>query len=124
MEDFQAAERYQNKTEEVASDDQLGILSNRAILLNKAGKCEQSRVVCEQSHAVAQKWLDARPHSLNAQQMLGIGFMCSDDYEEAIHLRVKVVEKWPTSVENVSLLAQAYAANGMHSEAFQDARGH
>ena len=49
--------------------------------------------------------------------MLGIGFMCSDDYEEAIHLREKVVEKWPTSVENVSLLAQAYAANGIHSEA-------
>ena len=48
---------------------------------------------CEQSRAVAQKWLDARPHSLNAQQMLGIGFMCSDDYEEAIHLREKVVDK-------------------------------
>ena len=49
--------------------------------------------------------------------MLGIGFMCSDDYDEAIHLREKLVEKWPTSVENVSLLAEAYAAKGMHSEA-------
>ena len=74
MEDCWAAERYQDKIEEVASDDQLSILSNRAILLNKAGECEQSR-------AVAQKWLDARPYSVSAQIMLGRGHICSDNYE-------------------------------------------
>ena len=82
MEDFEAPERYQDKTEEVASDDQLGILSNRVLLLNHAGECEQSR-------AVAQKWLDARPYSLSAQIMLGMGYMCSDNYEEAILIQGK-----------------------------------
>ena len=43
--------------------------------------------------------------------------MCSEDYEEAIHIREKVAEKWPTSVNDVRLLALSYAANGMHSEA-------
>ena len=112
MEDFQAAERYQDKTEEVASDDQLGILSNRVLLLNNAGECEQSR-------AVAQKWLHARPYSLSAQIMLGIGYMCSDNYEEAILIREKVVERWPTSVNDVYLLAISYAYNGMESKAFE-----
>ena len=112
MEDFQAAERYQDKTEEVASDDQLGILSNRLLLLNNAGECEQSR-------AVAQKWLDARPYSLSAQFMLGMGYMCSDNYEEAILIRERVVERWPTSVKDVYLLAISYASNGMESKAFE-----
>ena len=117
MEDFQAAERYQDKTEEVASEGQLGILSNRVLLLNLAGECEQSR-------AVAQKWFDARPYSLSAQIMLGIGFMCSEDYEEAIHIREKVADKWPTSVNDVRLLALSYAANGMHSEAAKTLEKH
>ncbi len=112
MEDFQAAARYQDKTEEVASEGQLGILSNRVLLLNYAGECEQSR-------AVAQKWLDARPYSLSAQIMLGIGYMCSDNYEEAILIREKVVERWPTSVSDVYLLAKSYAYNGMESKSFE-----
>ena len=112
MEDFQAATRYQDKTEEVASEGQLGILSNRVLLLNHAGECEQSR-------AVAQKWLDARPYSLSAQIMLGIGHMCSDNYEEAILIREKVVERWPTSVSDVYLLAISYAYNGMESKSFE-----
>ena len=112
MEDFQAAERYQDKTEEVASEGQLGILSNRVLLLNLAGECEQSR-------AVAQKWFDARPYSLSAQFMLGMGYMCSDNYEEDILMREKVVERWPTSVKDVYLLAISYAYNGMESKAFQ-----
>ncbi len=110
LEDYEAAARYQDQAEEAAWDERFDISSTRVRLLSQAGECELSR-------AVAQKWLDARPHSLSAQIMLSIGYMCSDDYEEAIHLREKVVEKWPTSVENVSLLAQAYAANGMYSEA-------
>ena len=110
MEDFEAAERYQDKTEEVAGDDRFGVLSNRVLLLNHAGEYEQSR-------AVAQKWQDARPYSLSAQIMMGMGFMCSDDYEEAIHIREKVVAQWPTSVNDVRLLAVSYAANGMHTEA-------
>ena len=112
MEDFQAAARYQDKTEEVASEGQLGILSNRVLLLNHAGECEQGR-------AVAQKWLDTRPYSLSAQIILGIGYMCSDNYEEAILMREKVVERWPTSVNDVYLLAISFAYNGMESEAFE-----
>ena len=110
MEDYEAAARYQDKTEEVAWIDRLDILSNRVLLLNELGECEQSR-------AVAQKWLNAGPYSLSAQIMLGKGFMCSKDYEEAIHIREKVAEQWPTAVNDVRLLALSYAANGMHSEA-------
>ena len=75
-----------------------GFLSNGVLILNNAGECEESR-------AVAQKCLDVRPYSLSAQIMLGMGFMCSEDYEEAIHIREKVVDKWSTSVNDVLLLA-------------------
>ena len=51
--------------------------------------------------------------------MLGIGYMCSDDYEEAILILEKVVERWPTSVNDVYLLAISYASNGMESKAFE-----
>ena len=112
MEDYEAAARYQDKSEEVAWDDRFDILSIRVLLLNNAGECEQSR-------AVAQKWLDARPNSLSAQIMLGRGYMCSDDYEEAIQIQEKVVEKWPTSVNDVYVLAISYASNGMESKAFE-----
>ena len=98
MEDYEAAARYQNKTEEVAWDGMFGFLSNGVLILNNTGECEES-------HAVAQKWLDVRPYSLSAQIMLGMGFMCSEDYEEAIHIREKVVDKWSTSVNDVLLLA-------------------
>lgn len=112
MEDFEAAARYQDKTEEVAWDDRLDILSNRVLIHNNSGECDQSR-------AVAQKWLDARPYSLSAQSLLSMGFMCSNDYEEAIHIRQKIVEKLPMSVYDVYSLAVSYASNGMASKAFE-----
>ena len=51
--------------------------------------------------------------------MLGIGYMCSDNYEEAILIREKVVGRWPTSVNDVYLLAISYAYNGMESKSFE-----
>lgn len=112
MEDYEAAARYQDKTEEVAWDGRFDILTNRILILNETGECEQSR-------AIAQKWLDARPYSLSAQIMLGMGYMCSEDYEEAIEIREKVLEQWPTSVSDTYLLAVSYAYNGMESKAFE-----
>lgn len=112
MEDYEAASIYQDIAEEVAWDGRFDILTNRVLILNESGECEQSR-------AVAQKWLDARPYSLSAQAMLGMGYMCSNDFEEAIHIREKVVEKLPTSVPDIYLLAVSYASNGMESKAFE-----
>ena len=110
MEDYEAAEKYQDKAEAAAWDDRFDISMTRMFLLNNAEECEKSR-------SVAQKWLDARPYSMAAQRMMGVGFMCSDDWEEAIPFLQLVNTKLPTSVTDARLLAISYARNEMKSEA-------
>ncbi len=115
MEDYESAARYQDKTEEVAWSDRLDILSIRVRLLDQAGECEQSR-------GVAQKWLDAQPYSLLAQNLLNLSYMCSGNYEEAIHIAEEIVKQVPTSVSAAFTLADSYASNGMLSKAFETLR--
>jgi len=110
MEDYEAAAQYQDKAEAAAWDDRFDISMTRMFLLNNAEECEESR-------AVAQKWLDTRPYSMAAQRMMGVGFMCSDDWEQAIPFLTVVNTQLPTSVTDARLLAISYARNEMKSEA-------
>ncbi len=110
MEDYEAAEKFQDKAEEVAWDDRFDVSMTRMFLFNNAEECKESR-------SIAQKWLDARPYSMAAQRMMGVGFMCSDDWEEAIPFLQLVSNQLPTSVTDSRLLAISFARNEMKSEA-------
>ncbi len=110
MEDYETARKYQDQAEAVAWDDRFDISMTRMFLLNNAEQCQESRTI-------AQKWLDARPYSMAAQRMMGVGFMCSDDWEEAIPFLQRVNTQLPTSVTDARLLAISYARNEMKSEA-------
>ena len=110
MEDYETARKHQAEAERVAWDDRFDISMTRMFILNNAEECTQSR-------ATAQKWLDARPYSMAAQRMMGVGFMCSDDFEDAIPFLELVYNQLPKSVTDARLLAISYARNEMKSEA-------
>lgn len=110
MEDYETAEKHQEEAERVAWDDRFDISMTRMFLYNNAEECQQSR-------DTAQKWLDARPYSMAAQRMMGVGFMCSDDFEEAIPFLELVYTQLPNSVTDARLLAISFARNEMKSEA-------
>ncbi len=112
MEDHETAAQYQAQAEEVAWQDRFDVSMTRMFLLNSAEECQESR-------AVAQKWLDARPYSMAAQRMMGVGFMCSEDWDGAIPFLQVVNAQLPTSVTDARLLAISYARNEMKSEATQ-----
>ena len=110
QEDAEQAAKHQAQAEEVAWKDRLDISLVRMRLLNDAEKCQESR-------ALAQKWLDTRPYSISATRMMGVGFLCSDDYEQAIEHLQRAVDKMPWSVGDARLLAIAHARNDQASQA-------
>ncbi len=110
QEDYKTSADYQSQAEEVAWVDRLDISLLRMRLLNDNEQCAESR-------ALAQRWLDARPYSIAAHRMMGVGFLCSKDFEQAIQHFVMAREKMPYSVADARLLSIAYARNDMKSEA-------
>ncbi len=110
QEDREASDRHQREAEAVAWADRFDISLVRMRLLNDADKCAESR-------ALAQKWLDARPYSIAAHRMMGVGFLCSEDFDQAIEFLSIAADKMPYSVADARLLAIAYARNEMKSEA-------
>ena len=110
QEDSEQAAEHQTRAEEIAWKDRLDVSLVRMRLLNDAEKCQESR-------ALAQKWLDTRPYSISATRMMGVGFLCSDDYEQAIEHLQRAVAKIPWSVADARLLAIAHARNDQKSEA-------
>lgn len=110
QEDSELAAEHQSRAEEIAWKDRLDVSLVRMRLLNDAEKCQESR-------ALAQKWLDTRPYSISATRMMGVGFLCSDDYDQAIEHLQRAVAKLPWSVADARLLAIAHARNEQESEA-------
>ncbi len=110
QEDNETSSRYQDQAEAVAWADRFDVSLVRMRLLNDADQCEESR-------ALAQQWLDARPYSIAAHRMMGVGFLCSEDFDKAIEFLSIAAAKMPYSVADARLLAIAYARNEMKSEA-------
>ena len=110
QEDSELAAEHQSRAEEIAWKDRLDVSLVRMRLLNDAEQCQESR-------ALAQKWLDTRPYSISATRMMGVGFLCSDDYDQAIEHLQRAVAKLPWSVADARLLAIAHARNEQASEA-------
>ncbi len=110
QEDADASADYQSQAEAIAWADRFDVSLVRMRLLNDADQCAESR-------DLAQKWLNARPYSIAAHRMMGAGFLCSEDFDQAIEYLSIAVDKMPYSVADARLLAIAYARNEMKSEA-------
>ena len=111
-EDLNQAAEFQTLAESIAWPERFDISLTRMRLHNADEQCEESR-------ALARKWLDARPYSISAQRMLGVGWLCSEDFEQAIERFAIASDKLPYSISDARLLAIAYARNDMESEAVQ-----
>ncbi len=83
----------------------------RMRLLNDQDRCEESR-------ALAQNWLDARPYSISATRMVGVSYLCDKDFATAATYFRKTLDALPESVGDARLLAIAYARD----DRAQDAR--
>lgn len=110
QERFSEAEDYQILAEERAMPERRDATLIRMRLHNERYECQKAR-------ALAQEWLDERPYSVHAMRMIGVSYLCDDDYEQAAaHFR-QAYEVLPRSVADARLLAVAYARDGKASEA-------
>ena len=107
---YQEAERYQLLAESRATSDRRDITLVRMRLYNEREECEQSR-------ALAQDWLEARPYSVTALRMIGTSYLCEDDYEEAATYYRQAYDVLPRSVSDARMLAVAYAYDDKAAEA-------
>ena len=101
---------YQALAEERATVDRRDVTLIRMRLLNDQDLCEESR-------ALAQDWLDARPYSVSATRMLGVSYLCERDYGTAADYFRKTLDALPESVSDARLLAIAYARDDKALEA-------
>ncbi len=104
------AERYQTLAEQVAPKARRDISLLRMRLFTDNDKCADAR-------KLAQEWYDERPYSVLALRMIGVSYLCDEDFDKAIDYFKQTVEKLPRSVADARLLANAYARNEKPTEA-------
>ena len=73
--------------------------------------------LCEESRALAQDWLDARPYSISATRMVGVSYLCERDFTTAATYFRQTLDALPESVGDARLLAIAYARDDKALEA-------
>lgn len=105
-----AAAAYQALAEERATIDRRDVTLIRMRLLNDEDRCTEARTL-------AQDWLDARPYSISATRMLGVSYLCSEDFETAATYFRQALDALPESVDDARLLAMAYARDSKAMEA-------
>ncbi len=110
QERYADAEPYQVLAEALATPARRDISLLRMRLYNENDQCDKGR-------DLAQAWLDERPYSVLAVRMIGVSYLCEEDFEQAIEKFTEVVEKLPRSVADARLLANAYARAGHGAQA-------
>ncbi len=110
QERYADAEPYQVLAEALATPARRDISLLRMRLYNELDQCDKGR-------DLAQAWLDDRPYSVLAVRMIGVSYLCEEDFDQAIEKFTEVVEKLPRSVADARLLANAYARAGKAAEA-------
>ncbi|MCB0123250.1 MAG: tetratricopeptide repeat protein, partial [Caldilineaceae bacterium] len=110
QERYDDAERFQALAEEIAPPERLDISLLRMRLYNEQEDCAAGR-------ELAASWLEQRPYSVLSKRMIGVSYLCEDDFENAIDYFSQAFEALPRSVADARLLANAYARDGQASEA-------
>ena len=101
---------YQALAEDRATVHRRDVTLIRMRLLN-------DRDLCEESRALAQDWLDARPYSISAKRMVGVSYLCDRDFTTAATYFRQTLDALPESVGDARLLAIAYARDDKALEA-------
>ncbi|MCY4091297.1 MAG: hypothetical protein OXF62_10805 [Caldilineaceae bacterium] len=101
---------YQALAEDRATVHRRDVTLIRMRLLNDQDLCEESR-------ALAQDWLDARPYSISAKRMVGVSYLCDRDFTTAATYFRQTLDALPESVGDARLLAIAYARDDKALEA-------
>ena len=101
---------YQTLAEDRATVHRRDVTLIRMRLLNDDDLCEESR-------ALAQDWLDARPYSISAKRMVGVSYLCDRDFSTAATYFRQTLDALPESVGDARLLAIAYARDDKALEA-------
>ncbi len=101
---------YQTLAEDRATVHRRDVTLIRMRLLNDEDLCEESR-------ALAQDWLDARPYSISAKRMVGVSYLCDRDFTTAATYFRQTLDALPESVGDARLLAIAYARDDKALEA-------
>jgi tetratricopeptide (TPR) repeat protein len=110
QERYAAAEEFQAIAEAIAPDERLDISLLRMRLYNEQEECAAGR-------ELAQSWLEKRPYSTLSKRMIGVSYLCEDEFDSAIDYFSQAVADLPRSVGDARLLANAYARAGQASEA-------
>lgn len=110
QERYADAERFQVIAEEIAWSDRLDITLLRMRLYNEQDECAEGR-------KLAEDWLEQRPYSVLSKRMIGVSYLCEDDFDKAIEYFQQASEALPRSVGDARLLANAYARNDQASDA-------
>lgn len=110
QERYADAERFQAIAEAIAPPERLDVTLLRMRLYNEQDECDKSR-------ELAQSWLDQRPYSVLAKRMIGVSYLCDEDFEKAIASFKETTTDLPRSVADARLLANAYSRAGQASEA-------
>lgn len=107
---YAAALPYQKLAEEIATPQRRDITLLRMRLYNEQDECAKGR-------KLAEEWLEERSYSVLAKRMVGVGYLCDENFEQAIKYFKEASEAMPRSVADARLLANAYARDGKASEA-------
>jgi tetratricopeptide (TPR) repeat protein len=110
LEDNAGSEYFQAIAEEVAPPQRWDVAVLRMRLLNDNEACAESR-------KLAEAWLEERPYSVLALRMIGVSYLCEEDFPRAEDYFQQALEKLPRSVADARLLANAYARDGKAAEA-------
>ncbi len=105
QERYADAERFQALAEDAAWPERLDITLLRMRLHNEQEECAAGR-------QLAETWLDLRPYSVLAHRMIGVSYLCEDEFDAAIAAFAEAVEILPRSVGDARLLANAHARVG------------
>lgn len=110
QEDNQGAEFYQELAEAIAPPQRLDITVLRMRLLNDEEQCAESR-------ALAEAWLEERPYSVLALRMIGVSYLCDEEFEAAADYFQQALAVMPRSIADARLLANAYARDDKAAQA-------
>jgi tetratricopeptide (TPR) repeat protein len=110
QEDNAGADYFQTLAEAIAPPERFDITVMRMRLLNDKDECEQSR-------QLAEAWLKERSYSVLALRMIGVGYLCAEEYDKAADYFSQALEKLPRSIADARLLANAYARDDKPTEA-------
>jgi tetratricopeptide (TPR) repeat protein len=110
QEDNKGADFFQKLAEEIAPPARRDVSILRMRLLNDDEKCAESR-------ELAEDWLQERPYSVLAIRMVGVSYLCEENFAKAEEYFQQALDKMPRSIGDARLLANTYARDEKASEA-------